>query len=78
MDKEYLMKWEVIHECSTDDGNPTCWAKEINSAEYGDYIWITEYPKGYVVEYHEESSYIELITFRTLKDAQEWVECWLF
>ncbi|WP_133965115.1 hypothetical protein [Eubacterium limosum] len=72
------MKWELIHEWSPDDVDPTCWAIEINSAEYGDYIWITEMPKGYVVEYREGDSCIEIIAFKTLPDAQEWVGHWLF
>lgn len=30
-------KWEVVHECDDENGNPTQWASEINHPRYGKY-----------------------------------------
>lgn len=35
-------KWDIIHECDDDNGQPTCWSKEINHPKHGKYVWISK------------------------------------
>ncbi len=37
-----MLDWKIIHECDTDDNEPTCFCAEINSKKYGKYVWITQ------------------------------------
>lgn len=44
-------KWEIVHDCDDDEGNPSSWSLEINHEKHGKYIWISLYPDGrYKVE----------------------------
>lgn len=44
------LKWRVIGECNDDDGNPTCWAAQVNSDTIGKFIWIYLTLEGYEVQ----------------------------
>ena len=33
------LKWNIVHECDDDNGNPTQWAAEINHPDYGRFVW---------------------------------------
>lgn len=35
-------KWQIVHDCDGENGEPTCWVKEINHPDYGRFIWISE------------------------------------
>lgn len=69
--------WKIVHDCDGDDGEPTCWAKEINHRKYGKYIWITRRDDTeYVVEVIPIPSQIEtdvLMVCRSLASAKRWV-----
>ena len=34
-------KWNVVHECDTENGNATQWSLEMNHEKYGKYVWIS-------------------------------------
>lgn len=36
------LKWNIVHECDDDNGNPTQWAAEINHPDYGRFVWIDD------------------------------------
>ena len=43
--------WNVVHDCDTEDGSPTCWAKRTSHPTYGQFVWISQYSDGeYAVE----------------------------
>lgn len=65
--------WNIIHDCDGENGEPTCWAKEIKSEKYGKFVWITENENGtYDVEVDREE-FITLVTCKTLTSAKRWV-----
>lgn len=68
-----MNKWTVIEECSDDEGKPTCWAKEINSARYGKYVWINEKEGGYDVEVNAGNQIYPIMTCKSLASAKRWV-----
>lgn len=71
--------WEVIHECDDDNGNPTCWTREINHDLYGQYVWISQYgDEKYAVEIMPDGvDTIPLATCKSLDSAKQWVATYI-
>lgn len=77
------LKWTVVHDCDDDNGNPTCWAANINSQRYGKYAWINDISntsnktarksKKFNVEVYL-NGFVELTQLKTLESAKKWVE----
>lgn len=69
-----MSKWEIVHDCDEENGNPTCWAKEINHQDYGRFIWITENSDGkFDVEVDQGGDFRTLVTCKSLTSAKRWV-----
>jgi len=68
-------KWEIVHDCDGDNGEPTCWVLEVNHSDYGKYIWITDSGLGFDVEHKSKYSndIAPLVTCKTLTSAKRWV-----
>ena len=71
------LNWKVIHECDDEDGNPACWAAEINHPKYGKYVWINAIgsgiaEKGFNVEVNL-NGFTELVQCKSLTSAKRWV-----
>ena len=67
-------KWHIIHECDDDNGEPTCWAKEVNHHKYGKYVWISKQgDTEYAVEVIPDNDTKVLATCRSLASAKRWV-----
>lgn len=67
-------KWNIIHECDDDNGQPTCWSKEINHQKYGKYVWISkESDSMYAVEVIPYTDTRVLMTCKSLASAKRWV-----
>ena len=66
------IKWEIVHDCDTEEGEPTCWSSEINHSEYGKYVWITENDNRYSVEV-DYGEITELVNCKSLASAKRWV-----
>lgn len=67
-------KWNIIEECNGDDGEPTCWAKEISHPDYGRYAWISLNGKEkFDVEIMQDNDVKVLATCRSLASAKRWV-----
>lgn len=66
------LKWEIIHECDDEDGNPTQWASEINHPKYGKYCWISNIGKYFSVEV-DCGGFKELAKCKSLTSAKRWV-----
>lgn len=65
--------WNIVHDCDGENGEPTCWAKEINHPKYGKFVWITENENClYDVEVNRVE-FITLVTCKTLTSAKRWV-----
>ena len=62
-------KWEVIHECDTDNGDPTQWCIVINSPVYGKFCWIDDMVSYFGVNV----AYCELKRCKSLTSAKRWV-----
>jgi len=63
----------IAHDCDRENGEPTCWAREINHPKYGKFVWITENENGlYDVEV-DRGEFITLVTCKTLTSAKRWV-----
>ena len=74
-----MKKWNIIHECDDDNGNPTCWSIEISNKDYGQFAWINEMSDGVFnieAEIHGETSI--LTKCKTLVSAKRWVSTHLF
>lgn len=66
--------WEIVHDCDGDDGEPTCWSKEINHRKYGKYVWISQISDtAYDVEVIPEQELKVLATCKSLASAKRWV-----
>lgn len=67
-------EWEIVHDCDEDNGDPTCWAKEINHSKYGKYVWISQISDtAYDVEVIPEQELKVLATCKSLASAKRWV-----
>lgn len=69
---ESCLKWEVVHECDDENGNPTQWASKINHPRYGKYCWISVVGERFSVEVDCEG-FKELAKCRSLASAKLWV-----
>ncbi len=38
--------WNIVHDCDGENGEPTCWSKEILHPNYGRFVWISENVDG--------------------------------
>lgn len=65
-------KWEIIHECDTDEGKPAQWCLEINHHKYGKYCWVNDMGDYFGVEV-EYGGFIELVQCKSLASAKRWV-----
>ena len=62
--------WNIVHDCDGENGEPTCWAKEINHKKYGRFVWITKNEnETYDVEV-DIGKFFNLITCKTLISAK--------
>ena len=69
-----MKEWYIIHECDTEEGNPTCWSKEINHPKYGKYVWIDlTYDNTYDVVANDTV----LKNCKSLTSAKRWVTRYL-
>lgn len=66
-------EWKIIHECD-EDGEPTCWSREINHPTYGKYVWIIRNEEGYAVEIDMgKGGFISLQDCISLMSTKRWV-----
>lgn len=63
-------KWKIIHDCDGDNGEPTCWSREINSKTHGKYVWIERTDDS---EFEITSDRGHLKTCKSLTSAKRWV-----
>lgn len=70
--KTHCSKWEVVHECDDENGNPTQWASEINHPRYGKYCWISDTGECFIVEVYD-GEFEELARCKSLASAKRWV-----
>lgn len=67
-------KWDIIHDCDDDEGQPTCWAKEVNHYRYGRYVWISKQgDTEYAVKVIPDTDTKTLMTCKSLASAKRWV-----
>lgn len=75
--KKMKAAWEIVHDCDDDNGEPACWAKEINHWKYGRFVWITRRDDTeYAVEAAPIPGQMEtdvLMICRSLASAKRWV-----
>lgn len=57
-------EWRVVHEMDDENGNPTCWAMQINN-RFGKFVWITLNHKNY---YDVE---VDWVTKKKIEKMQE-------
>lgn len=65
-----MKEWHIIHECDTENGTPTQWAKEINNPKYGQYVWIE---LTYNNTYDVVANDTVLKNCKSLTSAKRWV-----
>lgn len=41
-----MNKWQILHDCDGENGEPTCWVKEVHHPDYGRFVWITKNSNG--------------------------------
>lgn len=62
-------KWEILHECDDDDGNPTVYALRIGKNKY---CWLELQYDG-MVDVIDCDGHTVLKTCKTLASAKRWV-----
>lgn len=72
------LKWEVIHECDDENGNPTEWAAEINHPKYGQFCWIDDMSDNEETQFsvfvdNGTIEMKELMRCKSLTSAKRWV-----
>ena len=66
--------WNVVHDCDSEDGSPTCWAKLIDHPTYGKFVWISQYDdRQYAVEVIPVTDVKVLAVCKSLSGAKRWV-----
>ena len=66
--------WNIVHDCDDDNGEPTCWAKEINHPAYGCFVWLSKCGSNeYAIEVVPDKETITLATCNSLSSAKHWV-----
>jgi len=65
-------QWEIIHECDTEEGQPTQWCMEIDHSKYGKYCWINDMGDYYGIEV-DYGGFVELKQCKSLTSAKRWV-----
>lgn len=65
-----MKEWHIIHECDTENGIPTQWAKEIDHPKYGQYVWIE---LTYNNTYDVVANDTVLKNCKSLTSAKRWV-----
>lgn len=74
MKEDKANKWQIVHDCDGENGEPTCWTKEISHPDYGRFVWITENSNGkFDVEVEQEGDFQRLMTCKSLTSAKRWV-----
>lgn len=70
-----MWKWNVVHECDDDNGNPTEWSCRELESTYG-YVWIDELENGYgvITEEHQIMGYDYIFVGKSLEVAKRWVQ----
>ena len=65
-------KWEIIHECDTEEGEPTQWVREIDHPIYGKYCWINDMADYFGIEV-DYGDFVEIKQCKSLPGAKRWV-----
>ena len=69
------VKWEIVHDCDDENGNPTCWAKKFDGHTW----WIILCNDGlYACETYVCGKFITHQYCKTLVSAKRWIaiNCW--
>ena len=64
------MKYEIIHECDLEDGNPTCWGTRTPD---GSTWWIDLLPDGRYGVTNKKDEWEPLVCCKTLSSAKHWI-----
>lgn len=62
--------WNIVHDCDGENGEPTCWSKEILHPNYGRFVWIAENTDGGFDVIVDIGT---VITCKSLASAKRWV-----
>lgn len=69
-----VISWNIVHDAD-DDGKPTTWSAQVDSDEFGKYVWIEKFDNGYdVVINNDNDDMVVIKSFDFLYEAQEFVE----
>lgn len=72
---EGAISWNIVHDADDDEGKPTTWSAQVDSDEYGKYIWIEKSDNGYdVVINNNHDDMVVFRSFDALDEAQNYVE----
>jgi len=72
--KAMKSQWNVVHDCDTEEGKPTCCAKRIDHPTYGQFVWISEYSDNqFAVEVIPITETKVLAICKSLSSAKRWV-----
>jgi len=67
-------KWHIVHDCNGENGEPSCWSREINHPRYGRYVWISRNAGDkFDVEVMPHDDVKLLASCRSLASAKRWV-----
>ncbi len=61
-------KWEAVHDCDEENGNPTCWALEVSKSVF---YWINETSDG-KFEIIDHDAHTVLMNCKSLTSAKRW------
>ena len=61
-------KWEVVHDCDEENGNPTCWALEVSKSVF---YWINE-TSDVKFEIIDHDAHTVLMNCKLLTSAKRW------
>lgn len=72
---EGAISWNIVHDADDDEGKPTTWSAQVDSDEYGKYVWIEKSENGYdVVINNNHDDMVVFRSFDALDEAQNYVE----
>ena len=71
---EQNLTWNIVHDSDDEQGRPTLWSAQVDSDEYGKYVWIEKSENGFDVVIDKGNEMTSIQSLDSLDEAQGYVE----
>ena len=71
---EQNLTWNIVHDSDDEQGRPTLWSAQVDSDEYGKFVWIEKSENGFDVVIDKGNEMTSIQSLDSLDEAQGYVE----